>query len=134
MVGKKDSKLLISNNSLVLNKLAANKNLRLLREDTLKQVFIKTRDLIHQNARLLTHPLMGSIEPKRNPYRTILLDDFNQEFDLQSLQMIETILHKYRGCWPEVRDYNGQPDLLKDLKKLDYELIQHSAEKVNFCE
>ena len=41
--------------------------------ETYEEVLLKTRDLIHTNHKLLTHPQASSLKPNQTPYRTILL-------------------------------------------------------------
>lgn len=58
-------------------------------------VIRKARDLIHLGHPLLAHPLMGSVKPNQNPYKTIILDPQRGELDLQSLRLIEATIATY---------------------------------------
>ena len=48
----------------------------------------KARDLIHQNYRLVTHPLYGSVKPNETVFRSVILEK-SDKFDTDSLMMIE---------------------------------------------
>lgn len=116
--------LLISNNPLILTKFEAQNCCKVSKKDDLREVFIEARDLIHRSCSLLTHPLAGSIQPYRNPYRTIAVDEDNGDFDLRSLKIIEKALARYRGRWPDREYHHYNRELLADLEKLDYNLVK----------
>lgn len=58
-------------------------------------VIRRARDLIHLGHRLLAHPLMGSVKPNQNPYKTIILAAERGELDLESLRLIEATVATY---------------------------------------
>lgn len=58
-------------------------------------VIRRARDLIHVGHALLAHPLMGSVKPNQNPFKTIILDPKPHELDMQSLRLIENTVATY---------------------------------------
>ena len=121
--------LIISNNPLIMHNNSILTTYRLKSKEELREVFIETRDLIHRNASLLIHPLSGSIEPYRNPFRTIAVNDANCDFDLDSLKTIETAFARYRGNWPDENHCEYDREILNDFKKLDFNLIKNFIDK-----
>jgi len=87
-------------------------------EDAPLEILIKTRDYIHKNHKLLTHPVTGGVKPNETPYKTVLLTD-NGELDINSLYLIEesvAVYKKFSECTvPEC--------ILNDLQELDYILL-----------
>lgn len=60
-------------------------------EDVLRNV----RNLCHNNHRLITHPLTGSVKPNHTPYKTVVLEESDpQVVDLESMVLAETSLNK----------------------------------------
>lgn len=63
-------------------------------EASLLEILQRVRDLVHQNYRLLTHPLAGSVKPNETPYKSVaLFAKPEAQLDMQSLQLIEGALH-----------------------------------------
>jgi len=116
----KNKKLtLVSNNPSLLNdsipfiKISASTNM---------DVINKCRDLIHQGAKLVTHPLAGSIKPWETPYRSIILQVTSSELDMNSLEMIEAATQKYQiHQSPSARPLH-KPRATKQ-SELDFQLI-----------
>ena len=57
--------------------------------ETYEEVLLKTRDLIHTNHKLLTHPQASSLKPNQTPYRTILLYSETGKSDAGDIRLIE---------------------------------------------
>ncbi|MCL2067239.1 MAG: GrdX family protein [Treponema sp.] len=86
-------------------------------------VLIAVRDKIHQNHRLLTHPLSGSVKPGETPYKTVLVSAEKSGFDEKALSIIEesiqTCLKFTESCVK--RDLSAK--ILKDFQLIDYSLV-----------
>ena len=61
--------------------------------DNLSDVYNKSRDLVHQNWKLISHPLAGSVKPAQNPYRSIIMAPA-KKLDFYSLNTIENAIQK----------------------------------------
>jgi hypothetical protein len=47
--------------------------------------------MIHKGAKLITHPLMGSIKPNETPFRSIIVSEGEgTSLDIESLVIIES--------------------------------------------
>ena len=89
-------------------------------------ILIKTRDYIHKNHKLLTHPVAGGVKPNETPYKTVFLTDTG-ELDVDSLNLIENSIAVYKK-FPE----RTVPEhILNDLQELDYTLITAAIESKN---
>jgi len=106
---------------------------------SLQQVLQRSRDLVHQGAKLVSHPLAGSLKPWQNPYRSIGLKS-GEELDFSSLKIMENALEKYRIFGRKQDVLKRQADQMKlaeDFSRIDLELItnvlpeKHSFKKNN---
>lgn len=88
---------LISNNPSLLNDMLF--PAQIVAESNI-DVINQCRDHIHAGAKLVTHPLAGSIKPWETPYRSILIqlkpENIGEtSLDIHSLEMIESAIQKY---------------------------------------
>ncbi|MHC1720286.1 MAG: GrdX family protein [Clostridiaceae bacterium] len=91
------------------------------------EVYKRTRDLIHEGHRLLTHPLMSSIKPNETPYRTVLVTKKSfPELDLQSIQYIEEAIHATEKFLKDFGVPAWTEKVLEDFQLIDYDLISHA--------
>lgn len=89
-------------------------------EDVLKAV----RDRVHTGARIITHPLAGSVKPGESPYRSVAVDVSGSGLDMQSLEIIEKALERYTvmvNAKTYARQYNEQT--LDDFQVIDGQLL-----------
>ncbi|PJE79351.1 hypothetical protein CI610_01673 [invertebrate metagenome] len=118
--------LIITNNPMVEAKLAAY-NQQFC--DNYEQVLLTVRDKIHGGAKLVTHPLSGSVKPGETPYRSVAIDDIEDDLDMQSLSMIESAIDRLytmtrHGC----RQYSQT--VMDDFQLIDYNLLLTGLESV----
>ena len=85
-------------------------------------VYQAARNLIHQGAVLINHPLSGSIKPNQSPYRSLVVStDGNGVVDFDSLSLIEGAFITLRKL-PELnRTYTEQ--VLDDFQVIDLDLL-----------
>ena len=121
-----EKKLIVTNNP----GLPVGKEIEIERVKTLKEVLEKTRDLVQQGYRLLTHPLAGSLKPWQNPYRSIVLAE-GENLDYRSLEVLENALERYRSFArnkgtgeSETMSEDLKEDLKEDFSTIDRELIE----------
>lgn len=84
-------------------------------------VFIALRDMIHQGARLISHPLSGSVKPNESPYKSVAIAG-GSSLDFKSLRMIEdafAVLKKLPS-----KDHSYNKETLADFRLIDLELIK----------
>lgn len=91
--------------------------------DDLFAVYSRSRDLIHQNWKLISHPLAGSVKPAQNPYRSIILAPA-QKLDFYSLNTIENAMQKLKQFNKnhEKREYTQK--IKEDYQVIDLTLIE----------
>lgn len=88
-------------------------------------VLIKSRDLIQQNYRLVTHPLSSNFLADKTFYKTVVLES-GENLDLQSIEIIENAIILVRKSL-ERRDPRINLEQIKaDLQFIDYEIIKEA--------
>lgn len=99
-------------------------------------VFARARDLVHAGWRFLAHPLYGNFNPRKNPYRTLLLQSSPDgcAVDMDSFEMLERALENLRtGREPPAMSQ----EMRNDFAVLDIELmrdaLQRYVPKKNAC-
>ena len=102
-------------------------------ECSIVELFEKLRDKVHQGARLLSHPLSGSVKPGETAYKSVLFElDLGEielsarTLDLRSLQLVE---QAFEAC----KKFHFKTELfdeasLKDFQMVDASLIQSALD------
>ncbi len=96
-----------------------------LKDGTYTDVLKKTRDLIHSNYKLLTHPMSGSLKPNQTPYKSVIVTEGCGRIDYESVILIENSMEaaykflkfKKTPLWTE--------KILNDFKTVDLSLIEN---------
>lgn len=84
-------------------------------------IFIAARDVIHQGARLINHPLSGSIKPNESPFKSLVLSLGNGVLDLESVQLIEGAEAVLKKLPVKNRAYS--PQVMEDFQVIDLDLL-----------
>jgi hypothetical protein len=90
------------------------------------RVFTAVRDAVHKGARIVSHPLSGSVKPWQSPYKSVAVFDKTGALDFASLQMIEdAIAVLNRG-----RHYHRPFDesVAADFRIIDLDFINNAME------
>lgn len=129
--------LIITNNPKVFDGLSQQYAINYLADGSYLSVLENARDLIHQGAKLLSHPLVGSMKPNQTPYRSLLLETSHlpngtlsqtRRLDIESLDYIESSLAAANTFLSD-RALTDWPELIRrDFQTVDYSLF-HSAIK-----
>ena len=86
-------------------------------QGSVSDVFKRVRDEIHKGARLVSHPISGSLKPGQIPYKSVaILPAVDNNIDLRSLAYIEDSIEIYRLTARKRLAY-------RDLMKVDYKVI-----------
>lgn len=121
-----EQSIIITNNIMVLEQLK-NKYEIVYMECSLMDVLKAVRDRIHGGARLLTHPLSGSIKPNETPYKTVLISKSNgKTIDVDSLEIIENSIHTAEKLIGQRGTPKWTEKLLEDFRLIDFDLIYHA--------
>ena len=82
----------------------------------------RVRDAVHKGAKLLTHPLSGSIKPNETPFKSIYLTKDSGKMDLASLELIENAIEttkKFPIKFPNMPKHIEEDFALIDLSLVD---------------
>lgn len=83
--------------------------------ETLEELFVYVRDLIHINWHLLNNPMAGNIPLHKHPFRSMALERGN-EFDTRSLFLWDAAKERLsrgkRPCYPM--------DVIEDFAEMDF--------------
>lgn len=117
--------MIITNNEKVLSQYKDKYKIEFIKGDVL-EVYLKVRDYIHKNHKLLTHPLMSSVKPNETPVRTVIVS-FNsyKSLDLDSLNIIEDSISVYKKFLRDFKTPNWNECIIEDFKVIDMDLISH---------
>lgn len=112
--------LIISNNSLVkdLDEMEIS-----LLPGNVPAVISRAFSLAAVGHRLLSHPLMGSIKPNQNPFKSILMSRQMLPVDQPSLTVLNTCLEKTEAMLENRPLLHIQDEVANDYQLLDFELL-----------
>jgi len=109
---------IISNNTLALAKY----NCAIKVEGDVGAVFEAARDRIYQGAKLISHPLSGSVKPNQGPYKSIVLSaTLTDAVDITSLTLIEQAIATLRKL-PVLHRQYSEP-VHQDFQVVDLDLL-----------
>ena len=97
------------------------KDFTLFHNCSVEDIFILARDEIHLGAKLINHPLSGSIKPNESPYKSLVLSNERGLLDTESLLFIEcaiATLHKLAK-----HDRKLSERALDDFQVVDLDLL-----------
>lgn len=94
----------------------------------LDEVYNKSRDLIHENWSLISHPLAGSVKPAQNPYRSIVLKK-SSELDFYSLETMENAIYKLKQFAKNHQEREYPEKIKEDYQVIDLTLINSALKK-----
>lgn len=89
----------------------------------------KARDLIHQNYRLVTHPLYGSVKPNETVFRSVILEK-GDKFDTDSLMMIEESINTATKFMNISKPKRWSPEILDDFRVVDFDIISQTLDRI----
>ncbi|PIE98169.1 MAG: hypothetical protein CR988_04370 [Treponema sp.] len=114
--------MLVTNNTLI-------ENPDVFVEGDYYAVLIKTRDLVYEGYKLLTHPLFASIRMNFGPVRSLILSDEKKPIkeNEYSMILIGESISKYQKLME-----NRKPDFahLEDYEKIDFDLFMQAQREL----
>jgi hypothetical protein len=81
---------------------------------------MECRKMIQEGYPLLAHPFMGDIRLIRNPFRTVILGEKEDEVDPTSLIWVEESIDRLHACFEEHQRVEHQ----EDYQMIDFDLFQ----------
>lgn len=115
--------LVLSNNERVVNEFEKRGVEVLFLDLDVLGLLRAARDRVHLGARLLSHPLSGSIKPNENPYKSLLLDELGGNLDEESLSIIENSIIAAEKFLKMGKRYIDNPREYEDYASVDLSLI-----------
>lgn len=103
-------------------------NLEIIYKDVEPLEILKIgRDYIHQNYKLLTHPLYGNFRPHELFYRTILIKK-SEHLEPESLELIENSILKIEDILKKTQKRYASDEVIEDYAYIDFQIIKENME------
>lgn len=118
---------ILTNNPLVTERLGPDVPVEYL-QCSYKSLLEAARDRIHLGARLLSHPLSGSVKPGETPYKSVILTKGKGDVDEQSLELIENAILACAKFQQRCDRYPPSVDL--DCRLIDWTLLEGALASV----
>ena len=90
----------------------------------------KTRDLVHKNYEILTHPLYGSIKPNETLYRSIVLQK-SDSLSINSLSLISEAIDTFMKFKNNRETPLWSEKIKEDFSVIDFDLITNAIGRIN---
>lgn len=94
-------------------------------EESVEGVYRLCRDAVHLGAKLISHPLAGSVKPNESPYRSVALSAGTAALDMDSLSHIEGAIQTLKKLPVKRRDYSERT--LEDFRAIDLDLMRSAV-------
>lgn len=115
---------IITNNPAVVNKYP---DLSEFHETSVEGIIVLVRDKVHGGAKVLSHPLCGSVKPWESPYKSICVSKCNGGLDHSSLLTIENTIACIRNR-RYVHNYTER--VMEDFRVIDLDLISSAVDQM----
>lgn len=119
---------IVTNNDKVLDKYH-DYNIKYIDSESMYDVFITARDLIHKGYKLLTHPMSSSLKANQTPYKSILMLKKNDGINFEDLQLIENAIENYNKFIKNRKLTDWPENIKNDFKTIDMSLIESCFSK-----
>ena len=119
--------IIVTNNIKVSNKYS-DYNVQYIDSESMYEVLIAVRDLIHRGYKLLTHPIVSSIKPYETPYKSVALSK-GSELDLYSLELIENSIELTKNFLDKPKRKLTK-EIDDDFRLIDYKLVIGAIESI----
>ncbi|MGN1377648.1 MAG: GrdX family protein [Dorea sp.] len=121
--------VIITNNDRVYSKYSPQMKVELL--TSYEEVLIRTRDLVYDRHRLLTHPQASSLKPNQTPIRSVIVYPKGKDDNTDDILLIEKCIEVFRS-WqkiaPTPKKY--ERNILEDFKTIDLSVIDGVIPKI----
>lgn len=119
---------LLTNNSAFLN--YDKKNIEVDYRDTDYLGILKiARDYVHENYRILTHPLYGSVKPNETVYRSVVLVEGDLT-DTDSVVLLASAIETFEKFKGNRKTPAWIERVKEDFSVIDYDLITNAIERI----
>lgn len=95
-------------------------------EGSILDVFLRCEQLLKEGYDLVTHPLSGNLQVSKTPFKSVVLEETNENVQPKSLELIRLCIEKVKEGQPI-----SYPDaVLEDFAFMDLELIREPLEEL----
>ena len=91
-------------------------------------IFTIVRDRVHQGAKVLSHPLSGSIKPWETPYKSIVVSRLAESLDFESLKHIENAIGMMKNRSTGSHAYSAE--VLEGFSVIDLDIINSAINSI----
>ena len=122
----------VTNNPLVIERFSQHSDKDINRasvivKDDFRDVLCECRDRVHAGAKLISHPLSGSVKPWETPYRSVLVTANHADLHYASLETIEQAIERYDALVKSHTKRHYAHNVDEDFQLIDASLL-NSAE------
>lgn len=122
--------IIITNNASVHETYSETIKIEYLETAKFLEVLVHCRDRVHKGAKLLTHPLTGSIKPNETPFKSIMMTEDIGPLDVDSLTMIESAIETTKKFLNNSEIKEWPERILNDFRLIDFRLIRSAIETI----
>ena len=94
-------------------------------ETGVPEIFTIVRDKVHRGAKVLSHPLSGSLKPWETPYKSIMVSCPGGGLDFESLKYIENAIGMMKNR--RLSNHSYPAEVLEDFSVIDFDIIFRST-------
>lgn len=132
-----ERRVIVTNNNKVYQKHKDTLEVVFLESGSYTDVLEASRDLIHRGAKLLSHPMAGSLKPNQTPYRSVLLERANSNgfreenaaprLDPESIGLIENSIEAAKKFLSIKQTPQWPAKIKEDFKTIDLSIIDSAV-------
>ncbi len=109
--------------------LLINENMSDLINKDYLDVLYYVRDRVHNNYKLLTHPLASNFLPDKTMYKSIIIEA-GDKLDYSSVGLIEDAIILANEALKSRSPLLMEEHILEDLRYVDFQVIRHSVDRL----
>jgi len=120
--------IVLTNNSLVRDGYGKDLDIIFIDGEYI-DVLKSARDMVHKGAKLITHPLMGSVKPNETPFRSIIVAQ-GDSLDIESLTVMESSIASAEKFQRDVKAPLWNDSILNDFRFVDLKLFESAYDSI----
>lgn len=93
------------------------------------EILKKTRNYVHENWEVLTHPLYGSVKPNETIYRSVVMKR-GSTLSVESENLISEAIGTFEKFQQNKRVPNWSDRVKEDFSVIDFDLITNAIKRI----